>query len=360
MYTFFVTLELVPRLLFYSSLHFGWTLTTTKTNNDILTINDTSTQRQQYGRGTIPRIEREDGRCQESLRKSTLLAMCKARGAPAERDARPSKHAATPHRIYHPNTHQTHPLHLTHLNFYTALSHDTLAREASLRNRWRELNLAERHYTAAMHALSPLLSPSTLQHEALWSPASSVSSPYTESSQRRSSISSHASVASSATSIDEDDYMDFPLPPKAAHHTHSPANNHTRSQFCTRTETATAKAPLKIRASTPRPVTPQQFYFTANVAAFARLLEAHRADVRAQKEKAGVPVVRFASLEEPLNTSPELVKTRWSRDGGREVEEGEAAAERRRERRRNVVFRPRFDPEGTKRLCGEAMAELVL
>ena len=90
------------------------------------------------------------------------------------------------------------------------------------------------------------------------------------------------------------------------------------------------------------------------------LLEAHRADVRAQKEKAGVPVVRFASLEEPLNTSPELVKTRWSRDGGREVEEGEAAAERRRERRRNVVFRPRFDPEGTKRLCGEAMAELVL
>ena len=74
-------------------------------------------------------------------------------------------------------------------------------------------------------------------------------------------------------SFDEDDYMDFPLPPKAAHHTHSPANNHTRSQFCTRTETATAKAPLKIRASTPRPVTPQQFYFTANVAAFARLLD---------------------------------------------------------------------------------------
>ena len=154
--------------------------------------------------------------------------------------------------------------------------------------------------------------------------------------------------------------MDFPLPPKAARHIRSPLNNHTRVQSRTRTETATAKAPLQLRASTPRPVTPQQFYFTANVAAFARLLEAHRADVRAQKEKAGVPVVRFASLEEPLNTSPELVKTRWSRDGGREVEEGEAAAERRRERRRNVVFRPRFDPEGTKRLCGEAMAELVL
>lgn len=160
--------------------------------------------------------------------------------------------------------------------------------------------------------------------------------------------------------------MDFPLPPKAAHHTHSPVNNRTHIQARTRTETVTvtAKAPLQLQAPTPRPATPQQFYFAANVAAFARLLEAHRADVRAQKEKAGVPVVRFASLEEPLNTSPELVKTRWSRDGSREGEEGEAeaaaAAERRREKRRNVVFRPRFDPEGTRRLCGEAMAELVL
>jgi hypothetical protein len=72
-------------------------------------------------------------------------------------------------------------------------------------------------------------------------------------------------------------------------------------------------------------------------------------------------VVRFASLEEPLRSPPELVKMRWSRDGGREGEEAEeAAAELRRERRRNVVFRPRFDPEGTRRLCGEAMAELVV
>jgi hypothetical protein len=123
----------------------------------------------------------------------------------------------------------------------------------------------------------------------------------------------------------------------------------------------TATAPLQLRSSTPRPVTPQQFYFTANIAAFARLLEAHRADVRAQKERAGAPSVRFASLEEPLRTSPELVKTRWSRDGGRGEEEGEAEAEaeRRRERRKNVVFRPRFNPEGVRRLCGEAMAELV-
>ncbi|KAG9204185.1 hypothetical protein G6514_001824 [Epicoccum nigrum] len=250
---------------------------------------------------------------------------------------------------------QTHPLHLAHLNFYSALSHDTLAREASLRNRWRELSLADQHYTAAIHALSPLLSSFPSQQEAPWSPALSVSSPYMESSQRRSSISSHTSAASSATSIDEDDYMDFPLPPKPAHHTHGSVKNPTHSQSRTM-ETATA--PLQLRSSTPRPVTPQQFYFTANIAAFARLLEAHRADVRAQKERAGAPSVRFASLEEPLRTSPELVKTRWSRDGGRGGEEGEA--ERRRERRKNVVFRPRFDPEGVRRLCGEAMAELVV
>lgn len=209
-----------------------------------------------------------------------------------------------------------------------------------------------------MLALSPLLSPLTPQQEALWSPASSVSSPYMDLSQRRNSTSSHGSAASSATSLNEDDYMDFPLPPKPAHRSHIPVNNHSHSQSRA-AETVTA-APLlhQLRASTPRPVTPQQYYFAANVAAFVRLLEAHRADVCAQKEKAGVPSVRFACLEEPLRKEPELVKTRVSRDGGRE--EAEETAERRRERRKNVVFRPRFDPEGVRRLCGEAMAELVV
>lgn len=85
------------------------------------------------------------------------------------------------------------------------------------------------------------------------------------------------------------------------------------------------------------------------------MLEAHRSDIRAQKEKTGVPTVRFA-MPSPR---PSPVKTRWSRElGDGEERDGEEAMEKVREMRRNVMFRPRFDPESVRRLCGEAMAEL--
>ncbi|KAF3001980.1 hypothetical protein E8E13_007724 [Curvularia kusanoi] len=240
-------------------------------------------------------------------------------------------------RAFHPNKDQTHPLHLAHLNFYTALSHDTLAREATLKNRWKELSLADQHYTAAIHALSPLSSPT---QEEPWSPASSLPSPY---SRRRSSVYSHASAASSATSIDEDDYLHSSPASKPTYHAHGLPSTQE----------------AQLRTSTSRPQTPQQIYFTANIASFVRLLEAHRADVRVQKDKAGVPAVRFV-MPEP-RTSP--VRTRWSRGaGGEEVvdEAEEDALERIREMRKNVRFRPRFDPESVRRLCGEAMAELTV
>lgn len=90
------------------------------------------------------------------------------------------------------------------------------------------------------------------------------------------------------------------------------------------------------------------------------MLASHLCDVRAQKLVAGVPTVRFC-MPSP-RTSP-TKSPRMSRalegESGREAEEGEQLAMQRvREMRRGVVFRPRFDPEGVRRLCSEALAEL--
>lgn len=90
------------------------------------------------------------------------------------------------------------------------------------------------------------------------------------------------------------------------------------------------------------------------------MLQGHRADVRAQKEKTGVPTVRFAMPSprtSPVKVRP--VQERWRRglDGSEEKGE-EEAMERIREMRRNVVFRPRFEPEAVRRLCAEATAEM--
>src|SRR5690242_369816 len=160
------------------------------------------------------------------------------------------------------NTRQTHPLHLAHLNFYTALSHDTLAREATLRNRWKELSLAELHYNTAMLALSTLQSSTQCDP---WSPNSSTSALPSPYSRRRSSIDSTHSAASSATSLDDNDADYLEMSPK--HPRHAPAT-HTAPDLFPRASPKTTKPPASnaITAdldstSIQRPQTPQQFYF---------------------------------------------------------------------------------------------------
>lgn len=90
------------------------------------------------------------------------------------------------------------------------------------------------------------------------------------------------------------------------------------------------------------------------------MLSAHLSDVREQKRNTGVPTVRF-TLPSP-RPSPTAKTTRQSRCLSVQAGDGDGedwVMERVRESRRNVVFRPRFDPEGVRRLCGEAMAELA-
>ncbi|KAF3046478.1 hypothetical protein E8E12_010011 [Didymella heteroderae] len=248
---------------------------------------------------------------------------------------------------------QTHPLHLAHLNFYTALSHDTLAREATLKNRWKELSLAELHYNAAIVALSPLQSPAQCDP---WSPTSSTTSPPSPYSQRRSSINSDRSAASSVTSLgDADAYQPSPKS------TQKCEVRHVRNDSVVQTHESAQVPDAKNATTAPRPQTPQQFYFTANISSFVRMIEAHLADVRDQKHRSSVPTVRF-NMPSP-RPSPTKAKATWNRERRPTTvddEEGEdAAMQAVRESRKNVTFRPRFDPSSTQKLCNEALAELI-
>ncbi|KZM27226.1 uncharacterized protein EKO05_0002270 [Ascochyta rabiei] len=241
---------------------------------------------------------------------------------------------------------QTHPLHLAHLNFYTALSHDTLAREATLKNRWRELSVAELHYNAAIVALSSSQSPMQCD---LWSPTSSgsaVPSPY--SRRRTDSMHSERSAASSATSLgDEDDECLEMSPGKFA--------SQGSDEAVTRDEIPTI--PSTSATPTTRPQTPQQFYFSANMASFADMVAGHLADVREQKLQTGMPTVRFTMPSARPSPTKATGHSRClsvddSTDGD------EAAMEAIRASRRQRTFRPRFDPASVQRLCREALVEL--
>lgn len=210
------------------------------------------------------------------------------------------------------------------------------------------------HYNAAIVALSPPQSPAQCDP---WSPTSSTTSPPSPYSRRRSSVSSDRSAASSVTSLgDDSSYQAAATLPKST-------LRHARNDSVLQTHEA-SKTSESNTASAPRPQTPQQFYFTANISSFVRMLEAHRAGVRDRKEKSSVPTVRF-NMPSP-RPSPTRGKAPGSRErGSRERrsmmldDEEDQTVQARRESRRNVVFRPRFDPRSTQKLCNEALAELI-
>ncbi|CAO2657049.1 Nn.00g058520.m01.CDS01 [Neocucurbitaria sp. VM-36] len=248
---------------------------------------------------------------------------------------------------------EIHPLHLAYLNFYTALSHDTLAREATLKNRYKELSLAEKHYSAAISVLksSSLQKP---EDEQLSSPVSTTFNEdqiWRRRSSNAGSFDSTASAASSATSYSPEIHDFIPeLTPKRLARSQVPKSfQELRSDITTFPKLLKRNngndAPLLAR-----PQTPQEYQFAADTSAFVRMLEAHLASVKLLKEKTGVPAVRFTFPSPP--TSPTLSKPRNSHLFDEE------SAEIVRQRRRTVRFRPRFDPTSVRLLCSEALAEL--
>lgn len=222
-----------------------------------------------------------------------------------------------------------------------------------MKNRWKELGLAELHYNAAIVALSSPQSPTEWDS---WSPSSlspALSSPY--SHRRAGSMASDRSAASSATSLgdNDDDYLQ--MSPMKPHHSRA-ANSSQDSTKDLADASTSGRQTTVISTSTSRPQTPQQFYFSANIASFVRMLDRHLANVREQKHKTSVPTVRF-TMPSP-RPSPTKATSHRQCSSVDSLQDDEAAMDAIRQRRRNIKFRPRFDPTSVQRLCNEALAEL--
>jgi hypothetical protein len=281
-----------------------------------------------------------------------------------------SRRQARSPRTARPNTQQTHPIHLAYLNFYTALSHDTLAREATLKNRFKELNAAEKFYSVAITVLtptSPASAPSSDdeqpptptspggQRERAWRRRSARPGSFDSSTSYRSSTSSTASYA---FDLEQDPDLAlknfrFPAPPDRdlGGNLTFVANDGTRH-----IKMDSLLSPLSTPQPPPlppQPRTPEEFQLPTGTSAFVGMLEGHLASVRDLREKTGVQGVRFAfPTPEP---SPIKLKLRSSRTSQMLSDEDR---ENLRQKRRKMTWRPRFDPTSVQKLCSEALAEL--
>ncbi|KAF1832385.1 hypothetical protein BDW02DRAFT_571120 [Decorospora gaudefroyi] len=258
------------------------------------------------------------------------------------------------------------PIHLAYLNFYTALSHDTLAREATLKNRQHELSAAEEYYSAAIAALAPL-SPSastpstndeqpptptlaTFQDSGNWRSGSPNTKSFDSNVSCRSSTSSATSYA---FDLEQDPDLAlknfrFPTPPQrdvggnlsivSKSHAHHVKNDSILS-------------PLSIEP--PRPQTPQESKLAAGISIFVCMLEGHLSSVRNLKGSSSMHGVRFA-LPSPQR-SPTKSRLLSSRNSPIFNDVDKQCL---RQKRSMVEWRPRFDPESVRRLCREALTEL--
>jgi hypothetical protein len=261
---------------------------------------------------------------------------------------------------------QTHPIRLAYLNFYIALSHDTLAREATLKNRFKELNAAEKHYSAAIQILrstSPSSSAPSSDDEQPKTPTSPTPQqerPWRRRSPRPESFdsftsyrSSTSSTASYAFDLEQDPdlvlkHFRFPTPPERD----VGGNLTTIANDGTQHVKMDSLLPLSVPP--PRLKSLEDFRLPTGTSAFVRMLERHLTSVRELRDKTGVQGVRFA-FPTP-EASPIKLKLRSSRTSQMLSDEDR---ENLRQKRMKISFRPRFNPENVRKLCSEALAELL-
>lgn len=228
---------------------------------------------------------------------------------------------------------QIEPAHLAYLNFYTALSHDTLAREATLKNRYKSLKLAELYYAAAIAALAPSNMINLKEEET--SPAvSPTANMWKRRSSNANSFDSTSSAASSTTSYGGAEHMPTP------------------------------KQLTNFRFPQPpsRPQTPQEFHFATSTYSFLLRLQGHLTSIQEFKEKIRSPTsVRFTFPTPPSTSAPQGSSrlSAHTRRTSRMIDfDDEEMKEETRQRRREIVWRQRFDPENVQRLCTEALNDL--
>jgi hypothetical protein len=209
-----------------------------------------------------------------------------------------------------------------------------MARETTLKNRSAGLELAERHYRAAIDILTPS-EPYNLDD--ILSPLSPTSEYLSAVGFRRRSRLSVRSATSITASDDEDrnwDRVDSP-------YDDTPSRTHS----------------FRTGKSRPSPITTghaarayHDHRFSIELFALLSMLYTHLRGVKHLKSETADPRGSFArSRTSTWGSRPE------SRDssGSNESEQDQL-----RSIRKTLHFRPRFDPASVRKLCNEALAEL--
>lgn len=238
------------------------------------------------------------------------------------------------------------------------MSHDTMAREATIKHRSSELDLAEQHYLAAIAALTPP-EPQKLDDIPECSPTSTTSEDEHSRVRRVSdaaSLNSEQSVASSATSFadEEHDASDCePTPKRSNYFKASPPSRHILDDF-SMSPKVTKRRPPPIITSAPRSAhaQPKQQQLSADLSAFVSMVQMHLASVRELKETSTLPSTRFSFSRSRSSTMSSRPASRNSSN----LDESEMS--RLRWTRKSINFRPRFDPASVRQLCNEALSEL--
>ncbi|EUC32381.1 hypothetical protein COCCADRAFT_98869 [Bipolaris zeicola 26-R-13] len=257
-----------------------------------------------------------------------------------------------------------HPVHLAYLNFYTALSHDTLAREATIKNRHHELVAAEEYYRAAIAALSlpsSTCSTPTLDDE---HPSTPESATFPEEhvwldrlKTKSSNLSTSCRTSSSSTmsdpfDLEKDIYFElkgfsFPSPPRTSTPTFLEVTSNPRSSHI---DNSSMLSPLSTHPVRPEPVA--KVHFPLGTSTFVGMLQGHLTSVLTLKESTGAHDSKF-TFPNP-SASPTKSQLKFPRTSDLPQHQKEEL----RNKRKQMAWRPRFDPGSIRKLCDEALAEL--
>ncbi|EUC50926.1 hypothetical protein COCMIDRAFT_21641 [Bipolaris oryzae ATCC 44560] len=257
-----------------------------------------------------------------------------------------------------------HPVHLAYLNFYTALSHDTLAREAIIKNRHHELVAAEEYYRAAIASLalpSSTCSTPTLDDELPSTPESAtfpeehvwLDRLKTRSSNLSTSCrTSSSSIMSDPFDLEEDVYFElkgfsFPSPPRTNTPTFLEITSNPRSS---RIDNSSMLSPLSTHPTRPEPRAKVQF--PPGTSTFVGMLQGHLTSVLTLKQSTGIHDSKF-TFPNP-SASPTKSQCKFPRTS----DLPQHLKEEVRRKRKQMAWSPRFDPESIRKLCDEALAEL--
>lgn len=225
-----------------------------------------------------------------------------------------------------------------------------------MRNRNIELELAEKHYLAAIAVLTPHVNQEPEHAQESLSPTSSESESEGGFHRRPSdagSLHSNHSISTTATSVHEEDTdsCDQGRPRKKSVTFADAQDSLTSNDDANRSPNTTKRRPRPINTSITKAESSHNQKLSAELSSFANMIKTHLEGVRNLKDSSTVFGHRYSLSHARSSTSNSRPV---SRSSGHE----DAEKDHVRWQRKSMSFRPRFDPTTVRKLCAEAINEL--